>query len=56
MRWEYRPGSALFFVWQQERNGAEEVFSFDASRDVRAIFRETPSNIFLVKAVYWLSK
>ena len=56
LRWEYRPGSALFFVWQQERNGVEEVFSFDASRDVGAIFRERPSNIFLVKGVYWLSK
>jgi hypothetical protein len=56
MRWEYRPGSALFLVWQQERNGVEEVFSFDASRDVGAIFRERPSNIFLIKAVYWLSK
>ena len=56
LRWEYRPGSALFLVWQQERNGVEEVFSFDASRDVSAIFRERPSNIFLVKAVYWLSK
>jgi hypothetical protein len=56
LRWEYRPGSALFFVWQQERNGVEEVFSFDAGRDVGAIFRERPSNIFLVKGVYWLAK
>lgn len=56
LRWEYRPGSALFLVWQQERNGVEEVFSFDASRDVGAIFRERPSNIFLVKGVYWLSR
>jgi hypothetical protein len=56
LRWEYRPGSALFLVWQQERNGVEEVFSFDTRRDVGAIFRERPSNIFLVKAVYWLAK
>jgi hypothetical protein len=56
LRWEYRPGSALYFVWQQERSGLEKAFSFDAGRDVGAIFRERPSNIFLVKAVYWLSK
>jgi hypothetical protein len=56
LRWEYRPGSALFFVWQQERNGAGDAFTFDASRDVGAIFRERPSNIFLVKAVYWLAR
>ncbi|HET9423736.1 MAG TPA: DUF5916 domain-containing protein [Gemmatimonadaceae bacterium] len=56
LRWEYRPGSALFVVWQQERNGVEEVFQFDTRRDVGAIFRERPSNIFLIKGVYWLAK
>ena len=56
LRWEYRPGSALFFVWQQQRSGSESEFSLDASRDVGAIFRERPTNIFLVKAAYWLSR
>jgi hypothetical protein len=56
LRWEYRRGSALFFVWQQERGGAEDNFDFDTRRDVGAIFRERPTNIFLVKAAYWLAK
>jgi len=57
MRWEYRPGSVLFFVWQQQRSGAQQTaFDFDAGRDVGAIFREKPTNIFLVKAAYWLSR
>ena len=56
MRWEYRPGSTIFFVWQQQRSGAESAFDLDASRDVGAIFRERPTNIFLIKAAYWLSK
>ena len=56
VRWEYRPGSVLFFVWQQQRSGAGANFDFDANRDVGAIFRETPTNIFLIKAAYWLSK
>jgi hypothetical protein len=56
LRWEYRPGSALFFVWQQQRSGTESAFDFDAQRDVGAIFRERPTNIFLVKAAYWLSR
>jgi hypothetical protein len=56
LRWEYRPGSALYVVWQQERSGLESAFDFEARRDVGAIFRERPSNIFLVKAVYWLAK
>ena len=56
LRWEYRPGSALFVVWQQQRSGAESQFDFDAGRDMGAIFRERPTNIFMLKAAYWLSK
>jgi hypothetical protein len=55
MRWEYRPGSALFFVWQQQRSDFEAVGDFDTGRDVGAIFRTTPTNVFLIKATYWFS-
>ncbi len=53
VRWEYRPGSALFFVWQQQRDGFEAFGDFDLDRDVGAIFRQAVQNIFLVKATYW---
>jgi hypothetical protein len=56
LRWEYRPGSALFFVWQQERSGFEPIGDFNASRDVRDIFNATPTNVFLIKATYWLGR
>ena len=56
VRWEYRPGSALFFVWQQERSGFQpyegEFRSGDAVRD---IFSQ-PRNVFLVKATYWFAR
>ena len=55
LRWEYRPGSTLFFVWQQQRSGAASQFDFDVQRDAGAIFRDRPTNIFLVKAAYWFS-
>ncbi len=54
VRWEYRPGSAIFFVWQQQRDGFEPFGDFDLDRDFGAIFREDVQNIFLVKATYWL--
>jgi hypothetical protein len=54
LRWEYRPGSALFFVWQQERSGFEALGGFDAGRDVGRLFREPARNVFLVKATYWI--
>ena len=55
-RWEYRPGSALFFVWQQERSGFEPIGDFSASRDIGDIFKTTPTNVFLIKATYWLGR
>jgi hypothetical protein len=56
LRWEYRPGSTLFFVWQQQREGAESFGDFDFSRDASAIFRQRPDNIFVIKASYWIGR
>jgi hypothetical protein len=56
LRWEYRPGSALFFVWQQERSGFEPIGDFDARRDIGDIFNTQPTNVFLIKATYWLGR
>jgi hypothetical protein len=54
LRWEYRPGSVIFLVWQQNRSGAQAFGDFDFSRDVRAVFDEAPENIVAIKATYWL--
>jgi hypothetical protein len=54
VRWEYRPGSTLFFVWQQGRlqDGLNRG-SFELERDSRDLFRAHPINTFLVKATYF---
>ena len=56
VRWEYRPGSALFFVWQQQR---QDFLPFEGDfrtgRETRMIFGR-PSNVFLVKATYWFAR
>lgn len=51
-RWEYIPGSTLFFVWTQDRNAFERVGSFDFGRDSGALFDAPADNIFLIKATY----
>jgi uncharacterized protein DUF5916/cellulose/xylan binding protein with CBM9 domain len=56
LRWEYRPGSALFFVWQQERFGDRVDGRFDFGDDVRGVFGERARNVFLIKATYWLNR
>jgi hypothetical protein len=56
VRWEYRPGSALFFVWQQSRSGFQPYDgTFRTGDDVREIFGR-PSNVFLIKATYWFAR
>ncbi|HEU4561525.1 MAG TPA: DUF5916 domain-containing protein [Longimicrobium sp.] len=56
LRWEYRPGSTLFFVWTQDR-GAEYVRGvLDAGRDLAGAFSEPARNVFLIKATYWIGR
>lgn len=54
-RWEYRPGSVLFVVWQQGRADARNPGTFDMGRDVRSLFASHPDNTVLVKMSYWFN-
>jgi hypothetical protein len=56
LRWEYRPGSTLYFVWTQIREGFDQFGDFDFSRDRSALFRDRPTNVFQVKATYWIGR
>jgi hypothetical protein len=54
LRWEYRPGSTLFVVWQQNRERDDlrgDLVSFD---DVFRSFGPKGSNFFAVKANFWV--
>jgi hypothetical protein len=55
LRWEYKPGSTLFIVWQQARENDRVPGGFRFGRDVRDIFGVPPRNTFLVKLAYWLN-
>ncbi|MFL5583096.1 MAG: DUF5916 domain-containing protein [Gemmatimonadaceae bacterium] len=56
VRWEYRPGSALFLVWQQGRDETGQFDgAYDFSRNYRRLFQSHPDNTLLIKASYWLS-
>ncbi|MEO8563633.1 MAG: DUF5916 domain-containing protein [bacterium] len=56
LRWEYRPGSTMFFVWTQQRSGDASFGDFDFSRDSRSLLGDRPDNVFLVKATYWIGR
>ena len=55
LRWQWRPGSAVYFAWQQTREDYAAFGDFDFSRERRELFRAQPDNIFLVKFSYWLN-
>ena len=56
MRWEYRPGSTLYVVWQQGRSqNALNPGTFQTLRDARNLFRTWPDNTVLVKFSYWFN-
>jgi hypothetical protein len=55
MRWEYKPGSTLFVVWQQGREGLGAVNGFRYNQDFGDVFSTPSSNAFLVKLAYWLN-
>jgi hypothetical protein len=56
LRWEWRPGSTLYFAWQQVRSDyALGVGDFDFARDRRALFSAPADDIFVIKLNYWLT-
>lgn len=54
LRWEFRPGSTLFLIWQQEKQQtlAGQSF-FEPFRNTPDLLKEDPTNIFLLKLSYW---
>jgi hypothetical protein len=55
LRWEYKPGSTLFVVWQQGREDTLDRGTFDFDRDFGGVFNAPARNVFLVKWAYWLN-
>jgi hypothetical protein len=55
LRWEWQPGSTLFLVWQQQRELEDARGDFRLRRDLRALGRALPDNVFVVKATWWIN-
>ena len=57
VRWEYRPGSALFLVWTQQRQDFLNDPGNNTFRgDYGGLFNLHPDNTFLVKMSYWFNR
>lgn len=52
-RWEYKPGSTFYLVWQQDRSASTVHHDFRVRRDINHLFDSRPTNVFLIKFSYW---
>jgi hypothetical protein len=62
LRWEWLPGSTMFFVWQQRREHEAEFEDLPLGRadlrlrrELTALGNARPENRFMVKVSYWIS-
>ena len=55
LRWEWRPGSTLFVVWQQNRESEDPYGDRVGPRDLFGAFSAPGDNIVAVKASWWFS-
>ena len=52
LRWEFRPGSALFLVWNQGRGDYAHQGRFRYFQDLSDLFGTHPRDVFLIKISY----
>jgi len=55
LRWEYKPGSAVYVVWQQGRNGGEPHWNDSFHQNWSGLWSTPADNVFLVKLSHWFS-
>ncbi|MCP4219915.1 MAG: carbohydrate binding family 9 domain-containing protein [bacterium] len=52
LRWEYRPGSAFYAVWTQNRSDYSNPGEFKFGRDFKDLLKARGNNIFMLKFTY----
>jgi hypothetical protein len=55
LRWEWRPGSLLYLVWQQDRSAEEALRQRVSVGDMFGSLGRAGDNYFAVKASFWFS-
>jgi hypothetical protein len=55
LRWEWRPGSTLYLVWQQDRASEAMGASRATIGDMFSSLRARGDNYFVVKTSFWFS-
>ena len=53
LRWEYLPGSTIYFVWTQQRTNGDDTGNLQFGRDFSHLLSAQGDNVFLAKLTYW---
>lgn len=54
LRWEFSPGSSLYFVWTHNGTNFENPGDFDLGRDLGDLLSAKADDIFAIKLSYWI--
>ena len=54
VRWEFKPGSAVYLVWNENREDTVSRGDFHFRRDISALRNAPSRDVFLLKVSYWL--
>jgi hypothetical protein len=53
-RWEYRPGSTLYLVWENNRRSRDSDYYSSLRYNMDELFSTAPTNVFMIKVSFWL--
>ncbi|MDR0349132.1 MAG: carbohydrate binding family 9 domain-containing protein [Tannerella sp.] len=54
-RWEYLPGSTLYFVWEHSMNNSDAFYRSGWGSNLDRMFRLPATNVLMVKLNYWFN-
>ena len=54
-RWEYRPGTILYLVWQHSRTGYDSVTDPSIASNFGQLWDIYPTDVLMLKLNYWFS-
>jgi hypothetical protein len=54
VRWEYRPGSTIYLVWENNQYSRDNTYISSLSHNLGDLFGGSPTNVFMIKMSFWL--
>ena len=55
-RWEWRPGSAIYVVWTEQRHDDAYPGQFQLGRDLGSTFSAPANDVLMFKLAYWFQR